>query len=94
MIWLFSEQIWFQFVPVLPRLQGGLAAQGWLGKLLIVEQNVAVQRGFQLPARTEVVALQHFLDPAVEALYHGVGLWMRRRGQTVPESYDRKLVTA
>jgi len=27
-IWLFPEQLWLQFVPVLHRLQGRLAAQG------------------------------------------------------------------
>ena len=27
-IWLFFEQLWFEFVPVLHRLQGRLAAQG------------------------------------------------------------------
>ena len=54
-IGLFSEQLWLQFVPVLHRLQGRLAAQGGLRQLLIVEQHVAVQRGFQFLARTEVV---------------------------------------
>jgi hypothetical protein len=27
-VWLFVEQFWFEFVPVLHRLQGRLAAQG------------------------------------------------------------------
>lgn len=27
-VWLFPEQLWFEFVPILHRLQGRLAAQG------------------------------------------------------------------
>ena len=45
--------------------------------------DAAVQRGFQLFAGTEVVALQHLLDAAVEALDHAVGLGVLWRGQTV-----------
>ena len=37
---LFAEQLWFRFVPVLHRLQWRLAAQGWLGKLLIAARNM------------------------------------------------------
>lgn len=35
-IWLFPEQLWLEFVPVLHRLQGYLAAESRLRKLLIV----------------------------------------------------------
>ena len=45
--------------------------------------DVAVQRGFQVLAGAEVVALQHLLDASVEALDHAVGLRMLRRCQTV-----------
>ena len=40
----------------------------------VIEQHVAVQRGRQLLAKAEVVALQHLLDAPVEALDHTVGL--------------------
>ena len=46
-IWLFVEQFWFEFVPVLHCLQGRLAAQGWLRELLVVEPDIAVQRGLR-----------------------------------------------
>ena len=46
-IWLFLEQLWLEVVPVLHRLQGGFAAQGRLGKLLVVEPDVSVQRRLQ-----------------------------------------------
>jgi hypothetical protein len=82
-IWLFPEQVQLQFVPVLHGLQGCLAGQGWLRKLLIVQSDVAVQPGFQLFSGMEMVALQHFLYPAVEPLDHAVGSRMLRRGQTV-----------
>ena len=45
--------------------------------------DIAVQRGLQFFAGTEVVALQHLLDAAVEPLDHAVGLGMLRRGQAV-----------
>ena len=45
--------------------------------------DIAVQRGFQFFSGTEVVALQHLLDPAIEPLDHAVGLRMLRRGQAV-----------
>jgi Mrp family chromosome partitioning ATPase len=54
-----------------------------LWELLIVEQHVAVQRDFQFFARTEAMALQHLLDPAVEAFDHAVGLRVLWWGQTV-----------
>ena len=56
---------------------------GQLVKLLIVEQDIPVQRGLQFFAGTEVVALQHLFDAAVEALDHAVGLRMLRRGGAV-----------
>ena len=37
-------------------------------ELLVVEPDIAVQRGFQFLAGSEVVALKHLLDAAVEAL--------------------------
>jgi len=54
-----------------------------LRELLVVEPDVAVQRGFQFLARAEVVALKHLLDPAVEAFDHAVGLRRFRWGQAV-----------
>jgi hypothetical protein len=44
---LFLEPLWFEFVPIFHRLQGRLAAQGGLRQLLVVEPDVAVQRGLQ-----------------------------------------------
>jgi hypothetical protein len=44
---------------------------------------MAVQRGLQVLARPDVVALQHLLDPAVEALDHAVGPGRCGRGQAV-----------
>ena len=47
---VFLEQFWFEFVPVLHRLQGGPATQSRLRELLVVEPAVAMQRGFQFLA--------------------------------------------
>jgi hypothetical protein len=49
-----------------------------------------VQRGFQLFAGTEVVALQHLLDTAVETLDHAIGLTVLRRRKAV---FDAKVTT-
>jgi hypothetical protein len=67
-----SEKLQLQFVPVLHRLQGRLAAQGWLRELLVGEPDGAVLHRFQILARRGGVLL-HLLDPAVEALDHAVG---------------------
>jgi|GEM_PF-7127266 len=53
----FFKYIRLQFVRDLYRLQWLLAAQGRLGKLLVVEQHLAVQCGFEFLAGTEVVRL-------------------------------------
>ena len=58
--------------------------------------DIAVQRGFQLLAGTEVVRPKHLLDTAVESLRcpavvcmqtmrgdHTIGLRVRRRGEAV-----------
>ena len=50
--------------------------------LLVAWQRIAVRRGFQIPAGTEVVRLQHVLDPAVETLGHAV-----RRGNGPPDRF-------
>ena len=70
-----------------------------MGKLLVVEQDIAVQRGFELFARMKLVRLQHLLDAAVEPLdplpsrrlqaiaeRDAVGLRMLRRGQAVVDA--------
>lgn len=41
-VWLFSEQLRLEFVPVFHRLQGRLAAEGRLWKLLVVEPDSAL----------------------------------------------------
>jgi hypothetical protein len=43
----------------------------------------AAERGLQLLARPDVVALQHLLDPAVEACDAAAGPGAHRRGQAV-----------
>ena len=50
---------------------------------MVVQIHLAMQRGFQILAGLEMVALQHLLDPAVEALEHIVGLRMLRWGKTM-----------
>ena len=52
-------------------------------ELPVAGPDVSVQRGLRFLAGSEVVALQHLLDPAIEPLDHAVGLGMLRRGQTV-----------
>jgi hypothetical protein len=66
-----------------------------LRELLVVEPDIAVQRGFQFLTGSEMVALKHLLDPAVETLDHAArhcprtngGQWLAlgrfRRGQAV-----------
>jgi len=49
----------------------------------MVEPDIAVPRCLQLLAGSEVVALQHFLDAAVEPLDHSIGLGRLRRGRAV-----------
>ncbi len=36
---LFREQLWLELVPAFHRLQGGLAAQGPLRELLVIQLN-------------------------------------------------------
>jgi len=45
-----------------------------LRELLVVEPSIPVLRRLHFFARSEVVALQHLLDPAFEPLDHAVGL--------------------
>ena len=52
-------------------------------KLLVVKPDIAAQRGLQLFARLEMMALQHIFAAAIEPFYHAVGLWRLRRGRTV-----------
>ena len=82
-MWLFPEQPRLRFVPVLHHLQRGLADKECLLQLLILESQIAVQRGFQFLTRPEVLALQDLFDPSVKALDYAVGLAMLRRGHTV-----------
>ena len=55
---------------------------------MVGKQLVTIQRGFQFLAGMEGVGLKHVVDPVFESLSHAVGLWMRRRGQTV---FDAKV---
>jgi hypothetical protein len=48
-----------------------------------MEPDRAVQRGLRLLARPDVAALQHRLDPAIEALDHAVGPGRCGRGEAV-----------
>lgn len=66
--WLFPEQSRLAIVPVLHRLQGRFAVKGCLRQLLVAEPDIAVERGLQVLAGSEVVGLQDLLDPAVEPL--------------------------
>jgi len=60
---------------------------------MVVKPDISVQRGFQFLARSEVVALQHVLNPAVKSLDHSVGLRRHRRCQAVVDIQNRaKLV--
>ena len=52
-------------------------------ELLVVQSHIAVQRGFQFLAGTEVMRLQHLFDAAVATFHHAVGLRVRRRGQAM-----------
>jgi len=70
-------------VLVLNRLEERPAAQGWLWKLLVVEQRIAAQRVFQFFAGTEEVALHYRLDSAAESVDNAVSLRMLRRGQAM-----------
>ena len=58
-------------------------------QLRVVEMDISHQRGFQVFAVDEMVALQDVLDAAVEALDHAIGLRMHRRRETV---LDAKLI--
>ena len=60
-----------------------------LWQLGVVKMDVAHQRGFQVFAADEMVALQHLLDAAVEALDHAVGLGVHRRAEAV---LDAKII--
>lgn len=66
--------------------------------MLVVQPDVALERGFQIRAALEVMASQHFGDTAVEAFGHAVGLGPADRRQTVFDAQGRaeliKLVLA
>ncbi len=71
------------FVPVLHGLHRRSAPRGGLWQLRAVEMDIAHQGLLQVKGAVEVVALQHLLDPSVEALDHAIGLGVLRRGQAV-----------
>jgi|TARA_B110000879_G_C11104757_1_gene484760 hypothetical protein len=62
---LFLEQLQFNFVPILHGLLGRFAAQGQLRKLLVVEQEVAIQHSIQLLTGAEMLALEYIFDATV-----------------------------
>lgn len=66
-------------MPFFHRLQGRLATQGSLRKLLVVEPDIALERCFQLFARSEMMAFLHCPDATVEPLNDAVSsgwLWL------------------
>jgi hypothetical protein len=50
---------------------------------VVGEPNVTVQRGFQLLAGSEVVALKHLFDATVEPLDHPACFWQHGGRQSV-----------
>jgi hypothetical protein len=54
-----------------------------LRELPVAAPHVSMPRGLRFLAGSEVVALLHLLDPAIEPLDHAVDLGMLRGGQTV-----------
>ena len=81
-IWLFFEQFWLEFVPILHCLQWRFGLERGLRQLRVAEMDISHQR-VQVFAVDEMVALQDVLDAAVEPLDHAVGLRMHRRRETV-----------
>ena len=60
--------------PSLHGLDGGLLVECFLRQVLVVQPDVARERGFQIRATLEVVASQHLADATMEAFDHAVGL--------------------
>lgn len=82
-IWPSLEQFWPLAMPVLQRADGCSSLEGGLWQLSVANSGVAQDARLQLFVTSEMVALQHLLDPAVEALEQPVGLRSHLRGQAV-----------
>ena len=69
--------------PSFQGLDGREVLQRLLGQVLVVQPDVAVQRGGQVVGAVEVVGAQHLLKAPIESLDHAVGLRRLRPGQPV-----------
>lgn len=68
------KQIGSSLIPVLHGLHGRSGIEGGLVQMIVVEPSVAQEGLLEGLAAEEVMAAQHFLDTAVEAFHHAVGL--------------------
>ena len=69
-VWPLLEELRPPVMPVLEGADGCSALQHGLRELTVVEADVAQDGLLEVLAGAEAVALQHVLDPAVEALDH------------------------
>lgn len=70
-------------MPHFHGIHWGLAVEGGLGQVFIVERGVTKQGLFQVFATQEVMGLQDIRNATVEALDHCIGLWRPGAGQTL-----------
>lgn len=68
-------------MPSFKCLYGRDVPQIFLGDVMIVQADMALQGGHKVGAGIELVGLQDIGDTAVEAFYHPVGLWPLRARQ-------------
>jgi len=80
---LFSEQIGFFSVPPFHGIHGASVTESLLGQVMVVEPDVAKQRGLQVLCAIVSPSSQHLGDTAIETLDHAVGLRRPGLGQTV-----------
>jgi len=73
-------------LPILHGPNGRAMADHFLGQVLVVQPDIAFERGFEVVAAAEVVCTQDLRNAAVEALDHAVGLRPAWRGEAVVDS--------
>jgi len=77
------EQFWVGFEPFFHGLDREFASQRRLRKLMVVQDDIALQGLRQVFTGFEVVRLQDVADAAVASFHHSIGLRSSWLGQAV-----------
>ena len=84
-----DEQFWLIDLPALECLDRALVIQGALGNVMVVGQQILIERGIELASAGEAGLLDQVADAAVEALDHAVCLGVPGRAQAVLNAHRR-----